>query len=103
MDDLDIQEEPPPSAPFWLVTYGDMVTLLLTFFVLIVSMSEVEVKKFKEAMSHFTGHRSVLNFESMVPPTKPQEEDRNMLKTREDRLDDLAKYLQKENLQDKVK
>jgi chemotaxis protein MotB len=65
-------------------------------------MSEVEVKKFKEALSHFKGHRSVLNFESMIPPTKPQEEDRNMYKTREERLDDLSKYLQSENLQDKV-
>jgi len=33
---------PPPGAPEWLVTYGDMVTLLLCFFVLIVSFSEIK-------------------------------------------------------------
>ena len=33
---------PPPGAPDWIVTYGDMVTLLLCFFVLIVSFSEIK-------------------------------------------------------------
>lgn len=30
------------GAPEWMVTYGDMVTLLLTFFVLLLAMSEVK-------------------------------------------------------------
>lgn len=33
---------PPEGAPEWMVTYGDMVTLLLCFFVLIVSFSEIK-------------------------------------------------------------
>lgn len=32
--------DPPAGAPEWLVTYGDAMTLLLCFFVIIVSMSE---------------------------------------------------------------
>ena len=102
LDDLGTQEEGPPTAPFWLVTYSDMVTLLLTFFVLIVSMSEVEVKKFKEALSHFKGRRSVLNFESMVPPSRPEEDVQEMFKSRESRLDELAEYLEENKLQEKV-
>lgn len=42
--------EPEPEEPedtSWLATYGDMVTLLLVFFVLLVSMSTVEVKRFQ--------------------------------------------------------
>jgi len=35
---------PPAGAPEWMVTYGDMVTLLLCFFVLIVSFSEIKKK-----------------------------------------------------------
>jgi chemotaxis protein MotB len=31
-----------PTAPFWMVTYSDMVTLLLTFFVLLISMANFE-------------------------------------------------------------
>ncbi len=38
------------GAPAWMVTYGDMMTLLLAFFVLIVSFSSTEVVKFKAAM-----------------------------------------------------
>ena len=35
-------KEAPKGAPEWLVTYGDAMTLLLCFFVIIVSMSEVK-------------------------------------------------------------
>ncbi|MFH0882738.1 MAG: flagellar motor protein MotB [bacterium] len=45
------QENPPPGAPPWVVTYGDMMSLLLTFFVLIVSFSSTEQVKFKAAIS----------------------------------------------------
>mgnify|MGYP000906371398 CR=1 FL=1 len=31
------KEDAPPGAPLWLVTYSDMVTLVLTFFVLLGS------------------------------------------------------------------
>ena len=32
---------PPPSSPEWVITYADMVTLLLTFFVMLASLSEI--------------------------------------------------------------
>ena len=33
---------PPEGAPEWVVTYGDMMSLLLTFFILLVAMSEIK-------------------------------------------------------------
>ena len=43
--------EPPNGAPAWMVTYGDAMTLLLCFFVIIVSMSEVkENERFHKVM-----------------------------------------------------
>lgn len=36
------EEEGGPSAPFWMVTYSDMVTLLLTFFVMLMAMANFE-------------------------------------------------------------
>lgn len=35
-------EEPEPGAPLWMATFSDMVTLLLTFFVLLLSMASFE-------------------------------------------------------------
>ncbi|MFH1851039.1 MAG: OmpA family protein [Candidatus Neomarinimicrobiota bacterium] len=50
----------PPSAPFWMVTYGDMMTLLVTFFVLIVAYSSIEQEKFMGAIESFRGALGVL-------------------------------------------
>ena len=38
------------KAGKWLATFNDMVTLLLTFFVLVLSMSKLDVAKVKEAV-----------------------------------------------------
>jgi chemotaxis protein MotB len=35
-----------PGAPLWMSTYGDMVTLLLCFFVLLYAFSTLDVQKF---------------------------------------------------------
>ncbi len=40
--------ECPPGAPMWMVTFADMATLLLCFFVLILSFAEMNVPKFKQ-------------------------------------------------------
>lgn len=48
---LGKKREQPPGAPAWMVTYGDAMTLLLCFFVIIVSMSEIkEDERFSQVM-----------------------------------------------------
>ena len=42
-----------PGAPAWMATYGDMITLVLTFFVLLFSMSSLDIEKFKALVSVF--------------------------------------------------
>lgn len=39
---MAIEEDPAPGVPEWGVTYGDMMSLLLTFFIMLVSMSELK-------------------------------------------------------------
>jgi chemotaxis protein MotB len=53
-------ECPKPGAPEYMNTYGDMMTLLVTFFVLLISYSTIESKKFNMAMSSLRGALGVL-------------------------------------------
>ena len=52
--ELEEQEEedcpkcPPVGAPAWMATFADMATLLMAFFVLILSFAEFNVPKFKQ-------------------------------------------------------
>ncbi|MHC4067494.1 MAG: OmpA/MotB family protein [Planctomycetota bacterium] len=52
------------GAPAWMVTYGDMMTLLLCFFVLLVAMSEIKQEdKFLqvvESLRHAFGYETTL-------------------------------------------
>ncbi len=56
------------GAPLWMVTYSDMVTLLLTFFVLMLSMAEMDKIKFKKAAGSLKGAFGVMRSEPDVEP-----------------------------------
>ena len=55
-DEIEQEEEeqeecpkcPPVGAPAWMATFADMATLLMAFFVLILSFAEFNVPKFKQ-------------------------------------------------------
>jgi chemotaxis protein MotB len=41
-------EEEADSIPEWMVTYSDLVTLLLTFFILLFSMASIDKARFQQ-------------------------------------------------------
>jgi chemotaxis protein MotB len=43
------------DGAYWMDTYGDMVTLLLTFFVLLFSFSTIDAQKWEEIVSSLSG------------------------------------------------
>lgn len=47
---MAIEEEPVAGVPEWVVTFGDMMSLLLTFFIMLVSLSEVKEQEKYQAM-----------------------------------------------------
>lgn len=103
MDDyLNDDENDEPSAPFWMVTFSDMVTILLTFFVMIVAMSEVEIQKFQEALSYFQGHVSVLQHESVQTNMRIQTMTKFRTKEQAQRYEDLLDYLKSNDLHEKI-
>ena len=57
-----MEEDDPPGVPEWVVTYGDMMSLLLTFFIMLVSLSEiVNDEKYRavlESIQKYTGYRT---------------------------------------------
>ncbi|MAT16697.1 MAG: hypothetical protein CMJ46_15665 [Planctomyces sp.] len=65
-----MEDDGPPGVPEWVVTYGDMMSLLLTFFIMLVSLSEVVAdKKYRailDALQEYVGY----DFAPSNPPGK---------------------------------
>lgn len=55
------EDEPKKGAPAYMSTYGDMMTLLLTFFVLLFAMSTVDSDKFNALASSFSASVSIFD------------------------------------------
>lgn len=45
------EDEPPAHVPDWMLTFGDMMSLLLTFFIMLISMSELKSQEKFQAMA----------------------------------------------------
>lgn len=57
------------GAASWLTTYADAITLLLAFFVMLYSMSEVDVQKFEAFVAGLAGpFANEATSESLLPP-----------------------------------
>ena len=54
------QEEPPKGAPAWMTTFSDLMNLLLTFFVLLFSMSSVNQEQFELVIASLQSSFSIL-------------------------------------------
>ena len=52
--------ECPTCPPKWIVQFGDMMSLLLVFFILLLSMSTLDAQKIKEAIGSLASAMSVL-------------------------------------------
>jgi chemotaxis protein MotB len=67
------KSQPPKkalTAPFFLLTFGDMMTLILTFFVLLFSVSTLEVVKFQAQIGAIQGALGISQFYSHAPMQK---------------------------------
>lgn len=72
MDEDQFVEEEEGNADGWMVTFSDLMSLLLCFFVLILSMAEVDIIKYKQladSMAEAFGVQRELELESIPKGT----------------------------------
>lgn len=85
------QEEAPKGSPAWMATFSDLMNLLLCFFVLLFSMSSIEVSKFEEiAASLNSSFSSTLNIFDNVTTDSILEND--MFPKNVEQVDDAKQY-----------
>lgn len=55
------EDAPAPGSPAWMATFGDLMNLLLCFFVLLFSMSKIDAEEFQKVAASFTNQVSIFN------------------------------------------
>lgn len=71
------KQECPAGAPLWMVTFSDLVTLLLTFFVLLLTMANMDEVKFDDAKNSlkeafgFSNINTTTKYKVPVLPSPP--------------------------------
>ncbi len=59
------KSEGPQGSPHWMTTYSDMVTLLLTFFILLYTMSVIDIERFQTVIisiqTSFLGETGIMD------------------------------------------
>ena len=66
------EDDAPPGVPEWVVTYGDMMSLLLTFFIMLVSMSEIqEEQRYRDVLASLHDRLGYAGAPEAVPGDDP--------------------------------
>jgi len=101
--------DPPRGTPAYMLTWGDMCTLLLCFFVLLVAMSTTDAHKFDLAASSLhnalsgvlESFPSVMITQEVLQPRLGGNEQNKQLAV--DASQRIKKAIKKENLEDAIK
>ncbi len=99
------QEEECKGAPAWMATFSDMVTLLMVFFIMILSYSTIELEKFRGAISSMKGALGILDNmkNKATPEQRTSIEGREHYKEQVQRqVKDIKKVLEQEGVADQV-
>lgn len=59
------EQLPAPTRAPWMITFADLCTLLLTFFVLLVSMSSLDAQAIRKALQNFGQKGGLLFFQKL--------------------------------------
>jgi chemotaxis protein MotB len=74
-----MEDDGPPGVPEWVVTYGDMMSLLLTFFIMLVSLSEIVAEeKYRAVVETLDAYLGGYHTAPVVPPGQFHPSNSNM-------------------------
>jgi chemotaxis protein MotB len=87
----------PKGAPRWMVTFSDLVTLVLVFFILLFSMSQIDLIKF-QALADSMRDKQFLDFYPSIVPLEgqgksEQEENNDSSQSLDELLEEVQAYL----------
>jgi len=85
----------------WLLTYSDMVTLCLTFFVLLYSFSTIDVVKWKSIVNSLQGALGVLPG-SVIPDTLSEDEQYDKDKLEQESMNQYLTYMEETKRLEKI-
>lgn len=80
--------------PNWLAAFGDLMSLLLCFFVLLLSMSSMDTKKISEAIGSLSGAMSVLEGGTQTEISKERIQESTPIETTTETADVVNKVTQ---------
>ncbi|NPV28213.1 MAG: OmpA family protein [Firmicutes bacterium] len=97
-------DPPRVGSPYWMLTYGDMVTLLLAFFVALYAFSVIDVERFQAALLSIRGSLGFFEGQTGVLP-KGQSLEEQLLADAQLRevKEGAEQFLQNQSFQGKVK
>ena len=80
--------------PAWLAAFGDLMSLLLCFFVLLLSMSSMDAKKVSEAIGSLSGAMSVLEGGTKTEISKQRIQESTPIETKDETSEQVNKVSQ---------
>jgi len=88
------EDEEEPDLTIWMVTFGDLLSLLLTFFVLMFSMNSLDDQVLKDMLSAFAGGSGAMMFADMFPMEPPRME--KFISAKTPSVNEFLRYLDKQ-------
>ncbi len=100
-----MNDDQPNGSPEYMTTYGDMMTLLLCFFVLLFAFSKIDAQKFQVIMESFKGSAGILrggqtlDIDQLINESTTNINDVQSLKSLKEKIEN---YLDDNNLENQI-
>ena len=92
-DPPEIEVPPKKGAPKWVVTFSDLMSLLMCFFIMLLSMSEIDIKKFKAMLEGLDAGLDIKRSALVVRRASKSVEAQQTLRARKQTVADTIKLM----------